>query len=53
MISLRKLSSLADSTRMRKTAILIRDFERDLINGTGIDLFYLRGLLLQVSEDGS
>jgi TrmH family RNA methyltransferase len=53
MISLRKLSSLADSTRMRKTAILIRDFERDLINGTGINRFYLRGLLVQVSEDGS
>jgi TrmH family RNA methyltransferase len=53
MISLRKLSSLADSTRMRKTAILIRVFERELINGTGIDLFYLKGLILQVSEDGS
>ena len=52
MLTLRKLASLADGTRRRKTVVLIRDFERALISGNEIDTVYLRGLLGQIADDG-
>ena len=52
MISLRKLSSLSDGTRRRKTVVLIRDFERIIASGSDFDSFYLKGLLDQISRDG-
>jgi TrmH family RNA methyltransferase len=52
MISLRKLSTLSDGTRRRKSAVLIRDFEKTLSSGDGIDNSYLKGLLKQILSDG-
>lgn len=51
MISLHKLATLADGTRMRKTVSLIADFERDELSGRGIDSVYLKGLLLSAAGD--
>ncbi len=51
MLTLRKLSSLSDGTRRRKTVVLIRDFERELISGERIDTSYLKGLLIQIADD--
>ena len=51
MLTLRKLASLADGTRRRKTVVLIRDFERAMISGNEIDTVYLQGLLGQIAAD--
>ena len=51
MITLRKLASLSAGTRRRKTAILLRDFERLSIQTETVDCRYLRGLLEQIATD--
>ena len=52
MIGLRKLASLPDGTRMRKTAALIGDFERILAAGESADRAYWKDVLRLAAEDG-
>ncbi len=45
MITLKKLSSLKDRTRIRKVAHLCREYSRAAARGEAIDLDYIRGMV--------
>jgi len=51
MISLRKLASLSEGTRRRKTVVILRDFEREIVSGSTIDKPYLQGVIELISRD--
>lgn len=51
MITLRKLLSLPDGNRSRKTVALISIFYRKLCIGEPVDLIYLEGLVKQIRDD--
>ncbi len=52
MITLRKLASLPEGTRHRKTLTLVREFEARLASKKDVDTLFLRGLMNQVAADG-
>ena len=51
MINLRKLASLPEGTRQRKTVLIIRNFEASIAYGELIDSSFLKDLLRLIQED--
>lgn len=51
MINLRKLRSLPEGTRIRKTAVILQSYEESILSGDLPDLVYLRGIFQAVAAE--